>query len=105
MNTRAMELDLHLEQPSFDHPHQQQINALVALVSSLLGTLRAKGALSEPEVERALRTADAFLPDGSEALGLRLLAVVREAETLAAGRPEPGASPGADPLDRGGPRG
>jgi hypothetical protein len=97
-----MNLELRLEQLSFDHPHQQQINALVALVSSLLGTLRAKGALSEPEVERALRTADAFLPDGSEALGLRLLAVVREAETLAAGREAPG-SP--DPLDRSRPRG
>jgi len=100
-----MNVDVELEAPGFDHPHQQQINALVALVSSLLGTLRAKGALSEPEVERALRTADAFIPNGSEALGLRLLAVVREAEGLAVSHQiPPEAEPGGDPLDRTGPR-
>jgi hypothetical protein len=81
--------DDDLEAPRFDHPHQQQINALVALVSALLGTLRAKGTLDEGEIERALRTADNFVPEGSEALGLRLLAVVREAEEIAATIPAP----------------
>lgn len=86
--------------PTFDHPHQQQINALIALVSSLLGALLAKGALSGDELEGALRTADAFLPEGSEALGPRLLAVVREAGDLAASLTPPGS-----PLDRGGGQG
>jgi len=78
-----------MDEPRFDHPYQQQINALVALVAALIGRLRASGALSEAEMERALRTADSFVPDGSEAIGLRLLAVVREAGELAV----------ADPLD------
>jgi hypothetical protein len=71
----------------FDHPHQQQINALVALVSALIGQLRANGAMSEAEMERALRMADNFVPEGSEALGLRLLAVVREAGEIAVAPP------------------
>jgi hypothetical protein len=71
----------------FDHPHQQQINALVALISALIGQLRANGAMSEAEMERALRTADNFVPEGSEALGLRLLAVVREAGEIAVAPP------------------
>ena len=68
---------------SYDHPHQQQINALVALVGALLGRLRADGALSQGELSDLLRQADAFLPEGSESLGTRLLAVVRETQALA----------------------
>ncbi|MBW8270991.1 hypothetical protein [Caldovatus aquaticus] len=83
-----------------DHPHQQQINALIALVAALLGALRAKGAMGEDEIRGVLRTADAFLPEGSKALGLRLLAVVREAGDLAASLTPPGS-----PLDRGGGQG
>jgi hypothetical protein len=87
-----------MQTPRYDHPHQQQINALVALVSTLLGRLRASGALSEAETATMLRQADAFLPEGSEALGPRLLAVVRETEELAAAELPP-------PLDRGRPGG
>lgn len=83
-----------------DHPHQQQINALIAVMAALLGGLRAKGVVDENEAERVLRTADAFLPEGSEALGLRLLAVVRQAGELAAGVGLP-----RDPLDPGDARG
>jgi hypothetical protein len=73
-----------MQTPCYDHPHQQQINALVALVSALLGRLHADGALSRGELADLLRQADAFLPEGSEALGARLLAVVRETQALAA---------------------
>ncbi|GGG35199.1 hypothetical protein GCM10010964_23840 [Caldovatus sediminis] len=83
-----------------DHPHRQQINALIAVIAARLGALRARGVMDEDEAERALRTADAFLPEGSEALGLRLLAVVRQAGELAAGAGLP-----RDPLDPGGARG
>ncbi|MBX6374356.1 MAG: hypothetical protein IRZ13_08970 [Acetobacteraceae bacterium] len=87
--------------PLSDHPHQQQINALIALVAALIGALRAKGAMDAEEIEAVLRTADAFLPEGSEALGLRLLAVVRQAGELAAGiGPLPD-----DPLDPDGAQG
>ncbi|MBX6745099.1 MAG: hypothetical protein IRY87_23950 [Acetobacteraceae bacterium] len=72
-----------MQTPSYDHPHQQQINALVALVGALLGRLRADGALSQGEMTDLLRQADAFLPEGSESLGTRLLAVVRETQALA----------------------
>jgi hypothetical protein len=58
-----------------DHPHQQQINALVALVAALIGQLRVRGGLSEADVDRLLLTADSFLPETSEAVGLQLLAL------------------------------
>jgi hypothetical protein len=60
-----------------NHPHQQQITALVTLLSVLIGTLRADGVITADQAEAIFRTADHLLAAGDEPLGTNILSTAR----------------------------
>lgn len=73
-----------------EHPHQQQLNAMAAVVGVLIGILRAKEAITPDEQEALFAFAIQVLPDSSAGFGDQIMSVIRNSARLIGSSPADG---------------